>query len=271
MNDSNDSRQSEQAMPDVQSYEDKRHVAITRVGIKRLRVPVVVADQHNPQHCVAEFELSVYLPEDRKGTHMSRFSQLLNDYRETTLTTANFSDMFNEMLSRLDSNAGSLSMTFTYFIKKHAPVSKLPGMMDYEITLTATSDNAGNTQTRVKLDIPVTTLCPCSKEISNYGAHSQRSVISIDALVADADNFSWQHTIESAEQQASAQLYSQLKRADEKYVTEHAYDNPRFVEDLIREVATELNSNSHISAYHLKVENFESIHNHSAYAQITKA
>lgn len=271
MNDSTDTRKSDLAMPDVQSYEDKRHVAITRVGIKRIRVPVIVADQVKPQHCVAEFELSVYLPEDRKGTHMSRFSQLLNDYREKTLTTANFVEMFDDMLSRLDSNAGSLSMTFTYFIEKHAPVSKLPGMMDYQITLTATSTESGATQTRVKTDIPVTTLCPCSKEISEYGAHSQRSNISIDAEIASTGSFSWQQLIESAEQQASAQLYSQLKRADEKFVTEHAYDNPRFVEDLIREVATVLNNNSDISAYNLEVENFESIHNHSAYAQISKA
>ncbi len=270
MNNSTDAAQSTQAMPDVQSYEDKRHVAITRVGIKRIRVPVLVKDRDNSQHAVAEFALSVYLPEDRKGTHMSRFAQLLNDYREQTLTTANFAEMYQDMLTRLDSHAGTLTMTFTYFIEKFAPVTKLPGMMDYQITLTASTSDAGTVETRVTTEIPVTTLCPCSKEISQYGAHSQRSVISIEALIADINSFSWQQLIESAEAQASAQLYSQLKRADEKFVTEHAYENPRFVEDLIREVATELNGNTHISAYTLEVENFESIHNHSAFAQIIK-
>lgn len=260
---------SAQPMPDVQSYRDSRSVDITRVGIKRIRVPVVVSDREISQHTVAEFSMAVFLPQDRKGTHMSRFAQLLNDYREQMLSTDNFAAMFEVMLSRLDSTAGTLSMSFTFFLEKKAPVSQLPGMMDYAVTLTANSNTDGTTETSVRLDVPVTTLCPCSKEISNYGAHSQRSIISVDALVADTTRFSWQDTIESAEQQASAQLYSQLKRADEKFVTERAYDNPRFVEDLIREVATSLNANVHIKRYTLEVENFESIHNHSAFAQIT--
>ncbi len=260
---------SAQPMPDVQNYRDSRHVAISRVGIKRIRVPVMIADSGVSQSTVAEFSMSVHLPEDRKGTHMSRFAQLLNEYREKTLRTDNFAEMFEDMLERLDSNAGTLSMSFTFFLEKSAPVSGLPGMMDYEVTLTADTSASGETQTRVRLDVPVTTLCPCSKEISNYGAHSQRSIISIDALVADVQQFSWRAIIESAEAQASAQLYSQLKRADEKFVTEHAYDNPRFVEDLIREVATVLNDTQQISQYILEVENFESIHNHSAFAQIS--
>jgi len=258
-----------QAMPDVQSYRDARQVAISRVGIKRIRVPVVVEDAAVSQASVAEFSMSVYLPEDRKGTHMSRFPQLLNDYRETKLGVGNFHEMFAEMLNRLDSNAGTLSMSFTFFREKTAPVSGLPGMMDYNVRLTACTSEDGRTETRVGLDIPVTTLCPCSKEISNYGAHSQRSVVSIDALIADPAQFCWSDTIDKAEQQASAQLYSQLKRADEKFVTEQAYDNPRFVEDLIREVATVLNNDQQISGYTLEVENFESIHNHSAFAEIS--
>lgn len=258
-----------QDMPDVQNYHDSRKVAISRVGIKRIRVPVVVQDTGTSQATVAEFSMSVYLPEDRKGTHMSRFPQLLNEWRDQTLGTCNFSIMFQDMLSRLDSNAGTLAMSFTFFREKKAPISELPGMMDYNVTLIATTNPAGSTQTRVCVEIPVTTLCPCSKEISNYGAHSQRSVISIDAMVVDPNNFSWCKIIDNAEEQASAQLYSQLKRADEKYVTEHAYDNPRFVEDLIREVATVLNENNQLSAYTLEVENFESIHNHSAFAQIS--
>lgn len=270
MTNSTDAQKSENGMPDVQSYEDLRHVAITRVGIKSIRAPVSVSDKGQTQNTVATFAFSVYLPEDRKGTHMSRFTQLLNDYRPRVLSAANFSEMYSDMLGRLESDAGTISMEFPYFIEKLAPVTKLPGMMDYNLTLCATGNSGGEIETRIKLDIPVTTLCPCSKEISKYGAHSQRSVISINALLADKDQFNWEDLIISAEEQASAQLYSQLKRADEKFITEHAYENPRFVEDLIREVATVLNNNNGISAYDLEVENFESIHNHSAFAQIIK-
>ncbi len=270
MTNSTDAKKPENGMPDVQNYEDLRHVAITRVGIKSIRSPVIISDNGQTQNTIATFAFSVYLPEDRKGTHMSRFTQLLNDYRPRVLSAANFSEMYSDMLTRLESDTGTISMEFPYFIEKLAPVTKLPGMMDYSLTLCASGNDSGEIETRIKLDIPVTTLCPCSKEISKYGAHSQRSVISINALLADRDTFNCQDLIVSAEQQASAQLYSQLKRADEKFVTEHAYENPRFVEDLIREVATELNNNSGISAYELEVENFESIHNHSAFAQIVK-
>ncbi len=260
-------------MPDVQGYADSRQVAITRVGIKKIRSPVSVIDRNQPQHTVADFAFSVFLPEDRKGTHMSRFTQLLNDYRSDTYSVANFAEIYREMLTRLDSEHGTITMQFPYFIEKHAPVTKLPGMMDYNIALQANGSDGDNVDTRITVDVPVTTLCPCSKEISRYGAHSQRSMISIDALIDEQflggkGSFYWEDLIESAEQQASAQLYSQLKRADEKYVTEHAYENPRFVEDLIRDVAAELNKNSAIKSYNLEVENFESIHNHSAWAKI---
>ena len=271
MNNATDAPPSENVMPDVQGYEDSRHVAITRVGIKSIRSPVSVADKAGTQHTVADFAFSVYLPEDRKGTHMSRFTQLLNDYRSRVLSAANFSEMYTDMLERLDSNAGTIAMEFPYFIEKHAPVTGLPGMMDYNVTLSANANGNDTIDTRVKMDIPVTTLCPCSREISKYGAHSQRSVITIDALVAAPEHFYWEEIITDAEAQASAQLYSQLKRADEKFVTEHAYENPRFVEDLIREVATVLNKNEGVRAYHLEVENFESIHNHSAFAVIEKS
>lgn len=271
MNNISDAPKSDAAIPDVQGYEDLRHVAITRVGIKSIKAPIIVRDKSIQQHTVADCAFSVYLPEDRKGTHMSRFTQLLNDYRSTVITAGNFADIYLEMLNRLDSDAGTITMNFPYFIEKVAPVTKLPGMMDYSITMTATASGNNDIETRIKIDVPVTTLCPCSKEISEYGAHSQRSVISIDALLSTTNNFHWEDLIISAEQQASAQLYSQLKRADEKFVTEHAYDNPRFVEDLIREVAAVLNKNTDIASYFLEVENFESIHNHSAFAQIVRS
>lgn len=258
------------AMPDVQGYRDSRQLDIHRVGIKAIRSPVIVRDKSAPQHSIATFALSVFLPKDKKGTHMSRFTQLLNDYRQFEISARSIVQIQSEMLSRLESNAGTISMEFPYFIDKAAPVTGKTGMLDYNITLQCNTHSDGTTETRVRTDIPVTTLCPCSKEISDYGAHSQRSVISINALLPDQHEYYWEDVIVSAEQQASAQLYSQLKRADEKYVTEHAYENPRFVEDLIREVATTLNNNGNISAYELEVENFESIHNHSAWAQIVK-
>jgi len=257
-------------MPDVQGYKDSRQLDINRVGIKAIRSPVIVHDKSAPQHSVATFALSVFLSKDKKGTHMSRFTQLLNDYRQFEISAQTISEIQTEMLSRLESEAGTISMQFPYFIDKAAPVTGQTGMLDYNITLQCTTLTDGATETRVRTDIPVTTLCPCSKEISDYGAHSQRSVISINALLHKQNDFYWEDVIVNAEQQASAQLYSQLKRADEKYVTEQAYNNPRFVEDLIREVATTLNDNRNISAYELEVENFESIHNHSAWAQIVR-
>jgi len=257
-------------MPDVQGYKDSRQLDITRVGIKSIRSPVIVKDKSAPQHSVATFALAVFLPQDLKGTHMSRFTQLLNDFREFEFTVNSIVEVQAEMLSRLESNSGTITMEFPYFIDKKAPVTGQSGMLDYNITIHANTHTDGTTETTVKTDIPVTTLCPCSKEISNYGAHSQRSVISINALLQDGHNFYWEDLITSSEEQASAQLYSQLKRADEKFVTEHAYDNPRFVEDLIREVAAVLNTNNGIKSYELEVENFESIHNHSAWAQILR-
>ena len=163
-------------------------------------------------------------------------------------------------------HAGSYDYSYSALPAKLGCVGT--GMLDYNITLQCDTHPDGTTGTRVRTDIPVTTLCLCSKEISEYGAHSQRSVISINALLPSQNDFYWEDVITAAEQQASAQLYSQLKRADEKFVTEHAYDNPRFVEDLIRKVATVLNKNKNIQSYELEVENFESIHNHSAWATI---
>lgn len=266
-----DKTSSNTAMPDVQGYTDSRRVDITRVGIKSIRSPVIVRDKSTAQHSVATFSLAVFLPQDLKGTHMSRFTQLLNDFREFEITAGSIKEVQAEMLKRLESTSGTITLAFPYFIDKKAPVTGQSGMLDYNITLQSDTHTDGSTEVTVKTGIPVTTLCPCSKEISQYGAHSQRSVISVNALLQDQHNFYWEDLITSAEEQASAQLYSQLKRADEKFVTEQAYDNPRFVEDLIREVATVLNTNNNIKSYELEVENFESIHNHSAWAQIIRS
>ncbi len=260
-------------IPDVQGYADNRHIAIDRVGIKDIRHPVTVADRSGKvQSTIANFTMTVYLPEDRKGTHMSRFTQLLNEHDHSAHNTSNFADLFAEMNRRLDSHAGTIEMSFKYFIDKAAPVTGVRGMVDYDITLRCTLVKGDAAETWVKVGVPCTTLCPCSKEISAYGAHNQRSLVTIDAKLSNQPNspLFWEELIEWVEARASCELYSQLKRADEKAVTERAYENPRFVEDLIRDIAIPLNSDARIDAYKLEVENFESIHNHSAYAVIEK-
>ena len=256
-----------ESIPDVQGYSDDRHIEINRVGIRSIRHPVSVVDRSAVvQNTIAHFSMSVRLPEDRKGTHMSRFSQLLNEHDHAAHSVQNFESLFEEMNTRLDSNAGTIEMTFPYFISKQAPASGVRGMLDYEVTLRSDVRVERQTDTYIKVVVPVTSLCPCSKEISDYGAHNQRSHITIDARISEPV---WiEELIDIAEQEASSELYSQLKRADEKVVTEHAYDNPKFVEDLIRDVAKRLNSDDRIREYSLEVENFESIHNHSAYAMI---
>ncbi len=258
-------------IPDVQSYSDHRHIAIDRVGIRRIRHPVAVIDKSGEkQNTVATFELTVFLPEDRKGTHMSRFAQLLNEHDHDAHSVANFVELFREMNRRLDSTEGTIEMTFPYFVNKTAPVSEKLGMVDYLITLRSDIKRGSQPDTHIRVVVPVTTLCPCSKEISAYGAHNQRSEVTIDARIDPEQEVWWEDLIDIAEQEASCELFSQLKRTDEKYVTERAYDNPKFVEDLIRDIAKRLNNLEVIRSYDLEVENFESIHNHSAYAMLSR-
>ena len=265
--------QKKNEIPDVQSYQDRRNIAIDRVGIKDIRHPVSIVDRAGvPQTAVGNWTMAVALPAERKGTHMSRFTQLLNDHAQTAHSLANFGDLFTEMNSRLESNAGSIDLTFNWFVNKTAPVSGVMGMLDYQVTLHADIQAGQEVATAVTIVIPVTTLCPCSKEISEYGAHSQRSHVTIKATAStpaqSEKSLFWEDLIEHAESEASSELYSQLKRSDEKFVTERAYDNPKFVEDLIRDIALRLNNDDRIKSYKLEVENFESIHNHSAYAVI---
>lgn len=260
------------AIPDVQSYSDTRNVAIYRVGIKDIRHPVAVADASGKvQNVVANWQMTVALPADRKGTHMSRFSQLLTDHQHTVHSLDNFGELFREMNRRLESTEGSIDVSFTWFIDKQAPVSGVSGLLDYEVSLHADIERGGDAVTSVQVVVPVTTLCPCSKEISAYGAHNQRSHVTIEAWPQTepaGEKLFWEDLIRYAEEEASSELYSQLKRSDEKFVTERAYDNPKFVEDLIRDIAIRLNADQRIARYILEVENFESIHNHSAYAMV---
>jgi len=252
-------------IPDVQGSADVRNIAINKVGIKDIRHPVVMRDRSDGiQHTVANFNMFVFLPHHFKGTHMSRFVKILNDH-EKEISVESFKEMLREMVELLEAEAGYIEMSFPYFINKKAPVSGVESLLDYDVSLIGEIKN-GKTETRIKVVVPVTSLCPCSKSISDYGAHNQRSHVTVNVKTR---GFVWiEEIIELVEQEASCELYGLLKRPDEKFVTERAYDNPKFVEDMVRDVAVRLNQDDRIRAYVLESENFESIHNHSAYALI---
>jgi GTP cyclohydrolase I len=250
---------------DVQSRADERRIAIDKVGIKDIYHPVRVKDRSGgEQHTIANFNMYVYLPHNFKGTHMSRFVEILH-LNERELSVDSFRDMLAEMVKRLDAEKGHIEMAFPYFVMKSAPVSGVKSLLDYRATLIGEIAN-DRTETWIKVVVPVTSLCPCSKKISDYGAHNQRSHVTITARI---EGHVWiEELIDIAEQEASCEVFGILKRPDEKWVTERAYDNPKFVEDLVRDVAVRLNADARIRAYTVESENFESIHNHSAYALI---
>ncbi len=251
-------------MPDVQSSVDTRQIAINKVGIKGLKHPIRVRDRQQEQMTIAEFNMYVNLPHDCKGTHMSRFIEILNE-EETCLSVTHFDALLRTMVDRLEAQRGYIEANFPFFVKKHAPVSGVASFMDYQVTLLGEINENGSKLT-LKVVIPVTSLCPCSKKISEYGAHNQRSHVTITATFVETV---WiQDIIDLVEAQASSELFGLLKRSDEKLVTERAYENPKFVEDMVRDVAAQLNKHEGIKSYCVEAENFESIHNHSAYAVI---
>ena len=252
---------------DVQGHADTRQIAIDKVGVKDIFHPVRVKDRSGgEQHTIANFNMYVYLPHNFKGTHMSRFVEILHE-QERELSVDSFRAMLREMAKRLDAETGHIEMTFPYFVMKKAPVSGVQSLLDYRTTLIGEVRN-GTLSTWLKVVVPVTSLCPCSKKISDYGAHNQRSHVTISAKI---DGHVWiEELVDVAEQEASCEVYGILKRPDEKYVTERAYDNPKFVEDMVRDVAVRLNADERIRAYVVESENFESIHNHSAYAMIER-
>jgi len=254
-------------IPDVQGSPDTRQLAIDRVGIKAIRHPVRIKERAGGlQHTVAHFNMYVGLPHHFKGTHMSRFVEILNAH-EREISPDTFRHMLREMVKKLEAESGQIEMTFPYFVSKKAPISGVESLMDYEVTFVGEIADGKETFT-LKVLVPVTSLCPCSKKISERGAHNQRSHVTIAARI---NTFVWiEELIDIAESEASCQLYGLLKRPDEKFVTEEAYDNPKFVEDLVRDVAARLNADSRITGYVVESENFESIHNHSAYAMIAK-
>jgi GTP cyclohydrolase I len=250
---------------DVQSSADSRRIPIDKVGIKDIRHPVRVKDRcGGEQHTIASFNMYVDLPHNFKGTHMSRFVEILNQH-EREISVESFRDMLREMTHRLEAESGHIEMSFHYFINKAAPISGVESLMDYEVSLIGEA-SGDTTMMNIKVIVPVTSLCPCSKKISDYGAHNQRSHVTVNARTR---GFVWiEDLIDLVEEEASCELYGLLKRPDEKYVTERAYDNPKFVEDMVRDIATRLNQDDRILSYVVESENFESIHNHSAYALI---
>ncbi len=254
-----------QPMDDVQSTPDTRHIAIDKVGIKDVRHPIKVRDRSSgEQHTIANFNMYVNLPHNFKGTHMSRFMEILNGH-ENEITVKSFNEMLAEMTDRLEASSGHIEMTFPYFVDKTAPVTGVKSLLDYEVSFIGEIHD-GQADMSLKVVVPVTSLCPCSKKISKHGAHNQRSHVTITVRTR---GFVWiEEVIDIVEKQASCELYGLLKRPDEKFVTERAYENPKFVEDMVRDVASILNADERIAAYTVESENFESIHNHSAYALI---
>lgn len=258
---------STEVIEDVQNFEDTRQLPINKVGIKDIRHPICIRDRSGGnQHTIANFNMTVNLPHNFKGTHMSRFVEILNKY-ENAITVTTFKEILKNMGTKLEAEASHLEMEFPYFINKKAPISKVESLLDYQAAFIADCVN-GKVNMWIKVIVPVTSLCPCSKKISDYGAHNQRSHVTVKARVT---KFIWlEEIIELVEQEASCELYGLLKRPDEKYVTEKAYDNPKFVEDIVRDIAAKLNKDDRVAAYTVESENFESIHNHSAYAMIER-
>ncbi len=253
-------------IPDTQSARDERHLPIQRVGVKDVRYPLQLRVAGEVQSTAANWTLDVALPAEQKGTHMSRFVAWLDENAEP-LDLAALRQRHAQMLERLHAGEGRVEAAFTFFLRKRAPVSGLQSLLDYQGRWIAET-RGGHTALWAEVGVPVKSLCPCSKEISDYGAHNQRSLVTIRVELRDA--IDWHELVRFAEESASCEIWPMLKRADEKWVTERAYENPKFVEDLVRDVALRLNQDARIGRYVVEVENFESIHNHSAYARIER-
>ena len=272
MNDLNTSFLKITALPDVQSSVDDRALAIERVGIRGIKQPVLMRSSNGSFSTVASFEMDVALPADKKGTHMSRFVALI-EQEHTEMDSATVASLVKEMLPLLEAKQGRIQMRYTHFVKKTAPVSAVQSWMDYQVTYLAEATQGIDEQIEVELYlqavVPVMSLCPCSKEISEYGAHNQRSHVTILVKLDSDAHLTVEELVRIAESEASSELWAILKRPDEKWVTEHAYENPKFVEDLVRDVASRLKDDQRILSLMVEAENFESIHNHSAFARIS--
>ena len=251
---------------DTQNEKDTRNLAINRVGVKSVRYPLSIKDRDgSEQHTVATLSLAVDLPKEYKGTHMSRFVEALNE-AQTPLEVGTMVGLPKSLLERLPAQKAHVDLRFPFFRSKPAPVTQKAGLLDYEVQFDIETTREGETDLTLTVYVPVTTLCPCSKAISEYGAHNQRGTVTFAVKMKSPI---WiEDLIELVETSASAELYSLLKREDEKFVTEQAYENPVFVEDLVRNVATKAIAHPEITAFKVEAENYESIHNHNAYAVI---
>lgn len=262
-------------IPDTQSNADARRLAIQRVGIKDLRYPLKLRIAGGVQTTAALWSLDVALPADRKGTHMSRFVAWLDEQwcAEAPLDSTLLRERHGAMLDKLGATEGRIDAAFSFFLRKRAPVSGAQSLLDYQGRWVSET-RAGVTTLWQEVSVPVKSLCPCSKEISDYGAHNQRSLVTIRIEApegaGDTSPMRWDELVRFAEQAASSEIWALLKRSDEKWVTEQAYENPKFVEDLVRDVALALEADPRVRRYSVDVENFESIHNHSAYARIER-
>jgi GTP cyclohydrolase I len=255
-------------IPDTQGARDDRRLAIQRVGIRRVRYPVQLRIEDAVVPTVAEWALDVALPAEQKGTHMSRFVAWLDALAGVPLDGAALRIQLAAMLDRLQATEGRIEAGFRFFLRKRAPVSGVQSLLDYEGRWIAET-RGGATAVWAEVAVPVKSLCRCSKEISDYGAHNQRSLVTVRVELLRP--IGWNELVRFAEDSASSEIWPLLKRVDEKWITERAYENPKFVEDLVRDVALRLNADPRIGRYAVDVENFESIHNHSAYARIERA
>jgi len=250
---------------DIQNQKDLRQIPVDKVGVKDLHYPITVLDKANKQQStVATVNMYVRLPQEFKGTHMSRFIEVLNEHHGQ-ITIHNFTSILEDLMKSLNAKAAHIEMEFPYFIKKKAPVSGQEGLMEYICSFIVNREN-DRSEFLVGIQVPVTTLCPCSKEMARAGAHNQRGIVKV---TLQFKKFFWiEDVIELIEKSASAPVYSLLKREDEKFITELAYENPRFVEDVVREVTLKLKQTGNFSWCKVEAENFESIHNHNAYALV---
>ena len=255
------------SMPDVQGFKDTRRVAIDRVGVKDVTYPITLrTPDGGEQTTVATINMYVALPHEQKGTHMSRFLEVLNERYCEPVRPDRIPDLTREICRRLGAETAHFEAEFTYFIEKPAPVTGMRGLMDYKVRFECTCNHVDDFVLAVS--VPATSLCPCSKEISRYGAHNQRC--HVEAAVRFDGRLWIEELVELLEGAASNPVYAVLKRPDEKLVTERAYENPKFVEDIVRDLALALEDEERITWYSINSENFESIHNHNAYASLTR-
>lgn len=254
-------------MKDIQNLEDTREVDIQKVGIKHIELPLIIQRKNNSNQVVcAEARVSVSLPREYKGTHMSRFVEVLSEWRNKNLLGVDIKGCLEKIIKKLHAQSGELEFRFKYFIDKVSPVTGLTAPMSYDCSFEGRISEDNGYKFILGVVVPVTTLCPCSKEISDNGAHNQRAFISVKVSYPEDEHIWIEDLIDMVEGCASCPVYPLLKRKDEKYVTEKAWDNPKFVEDVLRDVVVKLRKHPVVKEFEVECEAFESIHNHSAWA-----